>query len=258
MTVEKEMPLDFKPINSGLGFHPFSDGLPYAPVSKTVASSPSATPVTNAQIKQRLNTGVGAMAAGSPSFSFPRISVPVAPPQPIQPAAPGKPAIASPARPTTVVKSSVAPTVEEALSELDKTPKFGFVYLTKRIMAYVLDTGLNIGLCAGGLALVLIRQQLDPKMLLNPGIAMISVVFLLVFNWALIAAQEIAFGTTLGKRAFGLVLRGSASALFLRAFFFVPSVGFCATGLLWGLVDRKKRCWHDLAVNLQPEEIAKL
>ncbi len=87
---------------------------------------------------------------------------------------------------------------------------------------------------------------------------MVALLFLCVFNWAITTAQEVAFSTSLGKRLFGLALNGSASAIFLRAFFFLPSVGFAGIGLIWALFDRRKRCWHDLVVDLQPTEIAYL
>jgi uncharacterized RDD family membrane protein YckC len=87
---------------------------------------------------------------------------------------------------------------------------------------------------------------------------MISILFFTLFNWALVTAQEIAFGTTIGKRIFGLMIQGNTSAIFLRAFFFLPSLGFCGIGLLWSLFDRRKRCWHDVVVNVQPIEVARL
>jgi hypothetical protein len=93
---------------------------------------------------------------------------------------------------------------------------------------------------------------------MNPGIVMISVLFFVLFSWALITAQEIAFGTSVGKRVFGLMINGSTSAIFLRAFFFLPSIGFCGVGLLWSLFDKRKRCWHDVVVNVQPIEVARL
>ena len=63
-----------------------------------------------------------------------------------------------------------------------------------------------------------------------------------------------AFHTTLGKRLFGLALPGNAIAIFLRAFFFLPSALFCGVGLLWAAFDGRSRCWHDVVVDLQPIE----
>ena len=76
-------------------------------------------------------------------------------------------------------------------------------------------------------------------------------------NLCLILASFL-YGTSVGKRIFGLSLNGSASATFLRAFYFLPSVGFCGVGLIWALFNKKRRCWHDAAADLQPMELARL
>jgi uncharacterized RDD family membrane protein YckC len=256
--------IDFKPITQGLGFHPFSDGLPYAPVSKT-ASRPQATPHTPSRDLSAgpgLSTGAGAVSAGKADFVYPtapRVNVPVASPaaprvspQPqvqIQKPAPQKAAATQKA----TAKQTATP-VAQAFGE----PTFGYVYLLKRVLAYTLDTALNTSLLATGLSFALLNEDMNPDLLMNPGIVMISVLFFLLFNWALVTAQEIAFGTTIGKRIFGLMIQGSTSAIFLRAFFFLPSLSFCGVGLLWSLFDKRKRCWHDVVVNVQPIEVARL
>ncbi len=223
--------------------------------------------------------GLGATAAGPATFGFPtparpnhpniargnipapRVSVPVANPGPslvpggpagaLRPSSPAKP---KPTRPAAEPARSAVPTPAATFA----AHRYGFVYLLKRTVAYLIDSALNCALLAGGLSLALWNQDLGPELLTNPGVIVISGLFFALFNWALITAQEIAFGTSVGKRVFGLALQGSTSAIFLRAFFFLPSLGFCAIGLLWGLLDRQKRCWHDLVVNVQPLEIAKL
>ena len=154
------------------------------------------------------------------------------------------------------IPNSLAPFSEEFRAELESG--FSVIYLLKRTTAYVLDTLFNTGLCAGTFGFALWKQGISPETLIGPGMIFLFVLFLLTFNWAIMTAQEMAFGTTLGKRIFGLALEGSASAIFLRAFFFLPSAGFCGVGLLWAFFDRRKRCWHDLVVNLQPIEIARL
>jgi hypothetical protein len=224
--VDKKTPnqqINFKPVTDGLGFHPFSDGLPYAPIGKTY------------QPKYTRSEGAGAIAAGSPSFVFPGD--------------------------TSALRSSLKKTtspVGDSTARLEMAPAFGIIYLSKRALAYLFDSGLNISLCAGALSAALIKYGFGPEALFAPGVAFFSFLFLLTFNWAIITAQEVAFGTTVGKRLFGLALSGSGSAVFLRAFFFVPSLGFCGLGLLWGLLNQKKRCWHDVVVDLQPIEIAEL
>lgn len=245
--------IDFKPLTQGLGFHPFSDGLPYAPVSKSVAR-PQATPHTPSRDTA---SGAGAVSAGKPEFAYPapRVNVPVASPSVPRVSPQPQVQIQKPAVQKAAAKKTTtqAPTAQ-AFGE----PKFGYVYLLKRVLAYSLDTTLNTSLLATGLSFALLNEDMTPDLLMNPGIVMISILFFTLFNWALVTAQEIAFGTTIGKRIFGLMVQGSTSAIFLRAFFFLPSLSFCGVGLLWSLFDKRKRCWHDVVVNVQPIEVARL
>lgn len=217
---QKKSEIQFKPITPGLGFHPFSDGLPYAPVVK------SSTPM-----------GTGAVAAGPPKMVFP-----VARPRvPLQAAIPKKESRAQEPAPPLLPVSS-----------------FGWGYLIKRMFAYLLDGTANTLLCVLTLGFVYYQQGLDPELLLNPGLIFLISIFLFCFNWALITAQEVAFGTSFGKRTFGLVLRGKTGTIFWRGVFFLMSVGFFGMGLIWALFKKNKRCWHDVAVDLQPIEVAKL
>lgn len=249
--------IDFKPITQGLGFHPFSDGLPYAPVSKSVAR-PQATPHTPSR---EPSVGTGAVSAGKADFVYPapRVNVPVA--SPVAPKVSPQPQVQAhkPAAAKTAAKATAKHTViTTPTAQAFGEPTFGYVYLLKRVLAYTLDTALNTSLLATGLSFALLNEDMNPDLLMNPGIVMISILFFTLFNWALVTAQEIAFGTTIGKRIFGLMVQGSTSAIFLRAFFFLPSIGFCGIGLLWSLFDRRKRCWHDVVVNVQPIEVARL
>ena len=134
----------------------------------------------------------------------------------------------------------------------------GFGYICKRIAAYLLDSAINIAVCVLALSTVFWKQGLNPEVLLNPAILLLSSLFLLIFNWALITAQEVAFGTSLGKRMFNLALHGGAGVIFARALLFLISASFCGVGLLWALFKRNKRCWHDAATGIQPAEIATL
>ncbi|MGK5085555.1 RDD family protein [Bdellovibrionota bacterium FG-1] len=228
----KQPELKFQPLSEGLGFHPFSDGLPYAPIAKTQTSR-----VTAAASTASRSSGSGATVAGPVQYA--RISVPVA---------------------TQVASKNQKPT-QAALPAAQPPPleaDLGAEYVFKRVFAYLLDTIINTGLCAGALSAALWKENLSPELLLNPGIVLLAGLFLGVFNWAITTAQEVAFGTSIGKRLFGLALQGTASALFLRAFFFIPSLCFAGIGLIWALFDRKRRCWHDLVVDLQPIEINNL
>ena len=205
--------------------------------------------------------GSGATAAGRPSYA-PSYSnsgavtaleagaIP-ATPTPYSPARPQAPRISVP------VVSKPSPVQPESTPSLELPPAYGLGYMFKRVSAYLLDSAFNLALCAGALSVALWKQDMSPELLVNPSIVLVASLFLGVFNWAITTAQEVAFGTSLGKRLFGLALNGSTSAIFLRAFFFLPSACFAGIGLFWSLFDKRKRCWHDLVVDLQPIEIAR-
>lgn len=231
--------LRFKAVNEGLGFHPFAEGLPYAPPSSPAPSTPAPTPASPR--RPALGTdGAGAVAAGPARFVHPTRSAPVARPAPLSVPAPAPPITASPAAPAPAPES-----------------RYGFFYVAKRLLAFGFDSLVNLGLAALALGTTLWRQELArPEVWLQPQTIAMATLFFAVFNWSLITAQEVIFGTSFGKRLLGLHLRGPVSALFLRAFFFWPSVLFGGLGLAWALFNRRRRCWHDSIVDLQPIEIA--
>lgn len=231
--METKGKIDFKPLSEGLGFHPFSDGLPYAPVNPSNRAGNITRPNPTPQTSRAMLNGAGAVSAGpaQPVLSrptAPRVSVPVA-------------------KALEALATSVAQP-EAAMSEA----AFGFGYLGRRCLAYFIDSALNLGLGFGALAIVLQQQGQSLQGALTPGIAFLTFLLAAVANWALITAQEVGIGTTLGKRLMGLRLSGDPASVFLRAFFFVPSAAFCGLGLLWAIFDRRRRCWHDVVVDLQP------
>jgi hypothetical protein len=253
-------PLQFKAVNEGLGFHPFSDGLPYAPVvKKSRESAPEREPASRSM-------GTGATVAGPISVSpaitrpAPRVKVPVASQvaTSLESSPAAGPAIGVPVRYRPAAAAAAAKPAAQPASRAIPTPSYGLLYLAKRVLAYSLDTALNLSAVVAALSFVLVRNDVPPEALVSSGVLLLTLVFLTFFNWAVITAQEIAFGTSIGKRVFGLALDGSASAVFLRAFFFLPSAGFAGLGLIWALFNRERRCWHDVAVDLQPQEVASL
>jgi hypothetical protein len=268
-------PICFKPLSEGLGFHPFSDGLPYAPVVKQVprkelplpaALNPEADgPITPAKVAPA-PMGTGAQAAGRPmpvkpgqgpvaAPVAPRISVPVA-----HATVAGIPAArTAPAARIAMEPNSVRPGQTLSGSDVDVgLQRFGFVYLFKRVVAFGIDAAVNTTLCFLALGAVMVRLELSWDAFSNMSLLLLAIVFLAMFNWSIMTAQEVLLGTTIGKRMFGLVLRGDTSALFLRSFFFLPSLLFCGLGIVWAVFDRRRRCWHDHAVDIQPLELAQL
>ncbi len=201
-------------------FKPLSTGLGFHPFSDGLPYAPQSK---NPQVARA--TGSGAVSAGPPTFQFPK------------PEAPAKAHAATAAKP-------VAP--------LSVVPAFGWSYLPRRVFAFAFDLLVQSSIIAIGASYYFWEQDIRPEVLLNPSVGFVVALFLALGNWALITLQETFIGTTLGKWLFGLTLGGTIGHRFLRAFFFLPSVGFLGLGVLWSVVDRRKRCWHDWVADLQP------
>jgi hypothetical protein len=264
-------PIDFKPLSDGLGFHPFADGLPYAPVAKR-AERPLPAALNPDGDRDRLGQGhgmgTGAQSAGRAVPVMPGQGPVAAPPRSPQPTPTARPArISVPVAQTvtaqvagvpapavkTQPRSYVAPAPSEEIQA-----RFGFGYLFKRTIAFLVDASINTTLCFTALGAVMVRLDLTWDAFSNANVLLLGILFLAMFNWSIMTAQEVLLGTTIGKRMFGLVLRGDTSALFLRSFFFLPSLVFCGLGIVWAVFDRRRRCWHDHVVNVQPLELAQL
>lgn len=225
--------LDFRPLTPGLGFHPLPEQ------RKTTQ-----VPITSSQV----TSNVSVQRPTPPLLSPATLASPTTlrRPQLFEP----KTTVSKP------VMSSLAQTPAVTIKQSR------FTFLASRVAAYFLDSSLNISLCAGGLSVALIRFQLNANALFGSETIAYTLLFLIFFNWILMLAQEVAFGTTLGKRVFGLTLKhndgtplkpSSSAALFLRAFFFIPSLLFFGLGILWSLFDKKFRCWHDLVADVSPQ-----
>jgi len=133
-----------------------------------------------------------------------------------------------------------------------KESKLGVVYLLQRMIAWTVDSSIHLTLGALTLALSLESQGIALDAVLRSDAWIAAALFLVGFNWALILAQEVAFGTSLGKRLCRLEIEGSPAALFVRAFFFIPSQLLFGLGLVWALFDSEKRCWHDRVADARP------
>ncbi len=241
-----ERSVRFKTLTDGLGFHPFADGLPYAPASKT--------------------TGTGAVSAGRPQFVYPSPAVTAA----------AQTASRSTVPLPTIPSTSVDQTVERIRRELDSIQtgridqarviaaqiqdlqsgikaRHSLGYSCERAFAYLLDSAFNLSICASILSTALISTEAGNLRDVSSGALLTALIFLFICNWALLAAQEVAFGTTIGKRIFGLHLNGTGFECFIRSVFFVPSLLFGGLGIMSAIFDPRKRCWHDRATKLQPE-----
>ncbi len=266
--MEKEK-LEFKPINRGLGFHHLAEE-PKKKSSNQIKNSASGPSVK--KTFSEFNFGIshpatGATAAGRPDFSMmlDQRTTPMPIYQPQSPAAPknnstqkisGKPSIlhASPSNALPNPRVLKFTSSEKPVGLPKLRASYGLNYSLKRFFAYLIDSVMNITLC--GIAFILVLQQLEVPLSFSfiREFILTGGLFLIGFSWIMVLAQEIAFGTSLGKRFFNLAITGSNSALFLRAFFFIVSFGFFGLGILWALFDSDRRCWHDIIVETQPQE----
>lgn len=252
-----DRPVSFAPLTDGLGFHPFADGLPYAPAGKSASPSGASAP-----------TGTGAVAAGRPQFVYPSPAVTAA--------AKTASRATSPLPRLPAMGSSVDETVDRIRRELESIQNdrldqaranaaevkalqsgvrasHSLGYSFERAFAFVLDSAFNLSVCGSILSTALISTDIENLNALSSGAMITVAAFLFLCNWALIAAQEVAFGTSIGKRIFGLRLEGNGFECFIRSLFFLPSLLFGGLGILVALFDSRKRCWHDRMTKLQPE-----
>jgi|GEM_PF-764914 len=211
--------LSFKPLSEGLGFHPFEEGLPYAPVNPKKLY-PNAPPQNTAKFQLE-------KALLPKSESLPKTSGPMTETRAQKPTAS--------AHQHTVLNGT---------------------YVLRRVGAYIFDT-LTIGLLAGGvLFFTFPHQDLESFSALDTQDLFLALIFYMSCHWGLITAQEMAFGTSLGKLVFNLRLPGSGFDVLLRSILFLPSLGLGALGIVIGAFDQKKRCWHDRATNIQPLDLS--
>ncbi len=232
--------------------------------------------------------GTGAVAAGHPQFQFPKAKA--LPPRPDQFQKPVQAALRAPSlnpppaavarapqtplsipirqtpapAPFTPRATPLAPAPREATEAIAslfvESEDLTFTYLLKRAMAYLMDAFINACLCVFSIMLCFWYLMGDPvslNLFVRSDVLPFFALFVGVFNWAVLAAQETAYGTSLGKRAFGLSLdRQSPERVLLRSLLFQVSLLPFGLGVLAALGDRQKRAWHDRWTDLQPSEIA--
>jgi hypothetical protein len=236
--------IQFKPITEGLGFHPFSDGLPYASQNTTPVKKPS---------PPSMPMGTGAVAAGRPQFLNPSFTPPSVPSTKVPghyTKAPNPYAVHLPLTQSPLTPQSLQTPIS---SPQWSTPVFRIGYSLERAFGFLIDTAFNLSLAATVLSFALIKTDIELLQSVSSSSLILSGVFVYLCNWAAIAGQEVAFGTSLGKRVFGLSIPGTGSDAFIRAVAFIPSSLFFGLGIFAGLFDSQKRCWHDRFARVQPE-----
>lgn len=233
--MDKKKPINFLPINEGLGFHPFSQGLPYTP---TQPSNPR--PSSSA-------TGSGATVAGPPVFNYPK-------------APEIRPRADRPQPRRVVPQQTYARTPQPAKVSPSKqsfviAPPLGIGYLSARLVAFLADLIFNVaifGALFGFAFLSLYRDDLN-----YIGFSTVSVVCTTLVSCALlgIVFQEMMFGSSIGKRVFGLEIEGTPVEILIRGILFLPSLGVLGLGILFSLFNKDRMCWHDKVSGIQPRWI---
>lgn len=164
---------------------------------------------------------------------------------------------AGPARPVPAAFTP-KPTLPAPTPALAAEPIVERNLLWQRGTAYVLDTLLYWSLCAALLLLASLLLRVEISQFAAPEFIGLSVAFLAVFSWSVIAAQEIVFGTTLGKRLFDLRLEGSPIRILFRAILFLPTLLLAPITLIFALQDHRFRALHDRLSGVVPFESARI
>jgi len=137
---------------------------------------------------------------------------------------------------------------------IEGTPTFAGMF--RRASSWFLDqTILTLtSVSIFSLAMIALNLRLDHILSADFWIWMRAFMFLM--NWALITAQEVAFGTSIGKRALGYQLQGPPLKILFRALVFIPGLLLGGLGILMALVHPHRLCFHDWLSGLTPEETA--
>lgn len=142
--------------------------------------------------------------------------------------------------------------IPQPTPRVSQPKELGAVYLLQRALAFVFDIALQTSLGTLLFWFAARKGDLTFEMIRHPSVAFVLGIFAILINWVMLTFQEVTFRTSLGKKLLGLTLDASRGALFVRAFFFMPSFFFAGLGVLWALVDRRKRGWHDWIADCQP------
>lgn len=174
---------------------------------------------------------------------------PKAPPLP-RPILPPRQVVMAPAKAPAATPAAMPAQAPAPTPAPVQTP--GWSYLPLRMTAFGIDVIFHLSAAALLLMGGVVAMGYEPLVIFEGGVFSAALLTISVLGWAMMVGQEVALGSTPGKRIVGLKLQGSPAALFLRAFFFLISLMFMGAGLLWALFNRERRCWHDLASDVQP------
>jgi uncharacterized RDD family membrane protein YckC len=117
----------------------------------------------------------------------------------------------------------------------------------KRAIAFLIDMAINSLFCLFALAIPVLKNNIPLSQLLAQDFLFPALTYVLVFSWLAVLAQEIAFGSSIGKRVFCLAITGEPVAVLIRGILFVPSLLLGGIGLVWSLFEKHGLALHDLA-----------
>lgn len=193
-------------------FQPINSGLGFHPFSNGLPYAPEKK--LKRDSKKPSSQGTGAVAAGRPTFVFPD-----------------------------------DPPAQVQIQTLNDESRWSHIF--KRSLAFLVDTLAGSIVCSFGLFLAFKVLGVSFENLYRRDFTLVVLVFLGVFNWTLITAQEIAFGTTVGKKLFGYFLSGTPIQILVRSILFVPLSALAGVSFLWILFDEEKRGLHDFLSKCQ-------
>ncbi len=121
------------------------------------------------------------------------------------------------------------------------------VQIRDRVFAFLVDTGLISGLFLLGLFLTTPVVRHSSFWFARPELLLLTALFVFMFQWTAMTAQEILMSSTIGKRLFALRIEGTPIQILIRALLFIPSFLLVGTGLIWALFEKHHLCWHDRA-----------
>jgi hypothetical protein len=128
------------------------------------------------------------------------------------------------------------------------------LYRTRRVAAFVVDLVVSAVAVFGIFGTGAILTGLNIDVFDSRDALFATAAFFLMFHWLWSTIQEVALKATFGKNLLGLSLDGGTGAILLRAVMFVPSLALGGIGILFSLLDREGRCWHDGVSGLNVSE----
>lgn len=228
----------FKPITKGLGFHVFSDGLPYKSEKNVAPQLPKRQLAVESNKEQ-----VKRSALNKPTLANTEERETV------------KSLLKHQTLPGPIVLGKKVKQTSLSGKPKNLSTSYSFFYLPKRTLAFITDTLFHSSICFFLLFILSQHMNIPFAAIQNKDSLILSSIFIFIFNWALILAEEVSLGFTLGKKIFGLKIDAPPFVLLARSILFLIGLFSFGTGLWVAFFTPNKSTWHDIVTRAQPEEV---